>query len=239
MSEQSRPDDRELVGLDPYDLLDEEAGRIRGHLATFDEAAWAAPSGCAGWSVRDLAAHLAATEEYHHACLDDTLGPLLERGLAAGATDVHSFNALGVRERAERPADVVVEEWWSANAETRRRLRERDGGDMATMVGPYPVRWQAFHLASELATHADDLGVAVADAEATHRLAWRARFSRFALAETRPDLAVAVVDGGTHVRGEGIDVVVEDASLVAAVAGRLVDTAGLDDATRTVLSTMP
>src|SRR5208283_5425490 len=42
-------------------------------------------------------------------------------------------------------------------------------------------RWQAVHVAAELATHADDIGVPVTHDERTERTAWRARYSRFAL----------------------------------------------------------
>jgi uncharacterized protein (TIGR03083 family) len=178
--------ERELSGTNPYDALDEESARLEAFLGELDDEGWAVPTRCDGWSRRDLVAHLAATEEYHRACLDDALGPLLERGMAAGATDVHSFNALGVTERAGRSPSEVAHEWKVADAGTRQRFRERDGGQMSTMAGAYPVRWQAFHIASELATHADDMGVPVPSAAVPSRLAWRAAFSRFALVERSP-----------------------------------------------------
>lgn len=199
---------RELDGLDPYDLLDAEASRIEGFLRGLDGEDWHVRTRCDEWDRRQLAAHLAATEEYHHACLDDALGELFGRFAAAGATDLHSVNDLGVRARADRSAGEVVDEWVAADAETRRRMRERDGGTMGSSVGRYPVRWQAFHVASELATHADDLGVPVAGDEAGDRLAWRARFSRFSLAEGKGDVDVDLS-------------AVPDDVLVEGVAGRL------------------
>ena len=54
-------------------------------------------------------------------------------------------------------------------AANRDGFRARDGGDVDSSVGAYPARWQAFHLAFELATHADDVGVPVADAEEARR----------------------------------------------------------------------
>ena len=88
------------------------------------------------------------------------------------------------------------------------------------MVGPYPVDWQAWHLASELATHADDIGVPIDPADVARRTDWRARFSRFALAETKPDVAVTAGDGGTTVTVGDRIVVLDDESLVAAVSAR-------------------
>jgi hypothetical protein len=152
-----------------------------------------------------------------HAALD------AEAGLAAGMTSLDDFNQAGVDERADRPASEVVAEFAAADAETRRLFRERDGGLMDSAVGDYPARWQAFHVATELATHADDVGAPVADVEAADRLAWRVAFSRFALTEQRPDVVAEAVDGGTRVVVGDIDVVVDDNTLVAALAGRLGD----------------
>ena len=42
-------------------------------------------------------------------------------------------------------------------------------GSMASSVGPYPVGLMAFHIASEYATHADDMDVAIPDAEQAGR----------------------------------------------------------------------
>ena len=51
------------------------------------------------------------------------------------------------------------------------------------------------------------------------RTDWRARFSRFSLRESKPDLEI-VVDGTTRVRGAGLDVELTDHDLVEAVAAR-------------------
>ena len=182
---------------------------------------------------------LAAVEEYHHACLDDALGPLFEQGMAAGVADLHGWNAHGVEVRADRPALDVVAEWRVADAETRRRLRERDGGEMATSVGPYSVRWQAFHIASELATHGDDLWVPVDPTEQHARLAWRVPFSRFSLSESKPDVETEAVDGGTRVRADEHEAVLDDLTFVEAVAGRLPDDTEVDPEIVEALSTAP
>ena len=93
-------------------------------------------------------------------------------------------------------------------------------------------------MAGELATHADDMFVPVSSAERAERLAWRARFSRFALAEDKPRVTIVVEEGHTRVRGEGIEVVVDDDQLVEGVAGRLTETA-LDPPAVALLNTMP
>jgi hypothetical protein len=89
------------------------------------------------------------------------------------------------------------------------------------MVGPYPARWQAFHLASELATHADDVGVPVTDAEAAGRADWRRRFAVFVLSEMKPEVGVTPVEGGTKVRAGDDEAVLSDDELIAVTNGRL------------------
>lgn len=233
--------DEDVEGIDPYDEFDAEAARVDAYLSSLpdDSPVWSQSSRCDGWTVRDVVAHLAATEEYHHACLDDTLGALLERGIAAGVSDVAGFNAIGISEREDRAPSELVAEWRSTSSETRRRFRERDGGELATMVGAYPVRSQAFHIASELAIHADDLGLPVDPGEVAERSAWRAAFSRGALREEKPDVEFEVVDGGTRVRAVGVEQILDDATLVDAFAGRLGDESPLPRELRAALSAMP
>ena len=228
------PDDAELEDLSPYDLMDREAARLDDYFSSLDESDWQEPSACEGWSVHDVLSHLAASEAYNHACLDDSVGALFEDVGARGVTDMHSFNALGVADRADTSNADVLDEWRVACRRTRNELRERSGGDVATSVGPYPADWQAWHLASELATHGDDVGVPVSADEAAARTDWRARFSRFALAESKPDLPVAKTDDGTRVTIGDRTLTLDDPTFVAAVSARLA--AGeLDDETRRAL----
>jgi uncharacterized protein (TIGR03083 family) len=234
-------DDHELEGLDPCAILDAEALRIDAFLSTFpdDDPAWDAPTGCAAWNRRQLLNHLAHAEEYHHACFQDRLGPFFETLVAAGATDLHGFNELGLKAREGRPPSEVLAEWREADAWTRRAFRERGAAEMATSVGLYPARWQAFHVASELATHADDLGVPVSVTEAASRLRWRARFSRFALMEAKPGVVAESAGGDVTAIDGPLQLAVDDATFVAAVAGRLGPEAPLDAEERSLLSTMP
>ena len=118
--------------------------------------------------------------------------------------------------------------WRAANLESRQGFRARGGGTIDTSVGEYPCRWQAFHVASELATHADDVFVPVADDEDELRWAWRVAFSRFALAEARPEVVVEPLGGGQwRVRTDGLKVEVDEHDLMEGVMGRLDDSSGL------------
>jgi uncharacterized protein (TIGR03083 family) len=231
------PDDAELKDLSPHDLMDRETARLDDYFSSLEESDWEAPSACEGWSVHDVLSHLAASEAYNHACLDDTVGALFEEVGQRGVTDMHSFNALGVSDRADTPHAEVLDEWRVGCRRTRTELRERSGSDIATSVGPYPADWQAWHLASELATHGDDVGVPVGADEVGARTDWRARFSRFALAESKPDLTVVKGDEGTAVTIGDRTLTLDDPTLVAAVSAR-VPPGELDDEARAALSAL-
>jgi uncharacterized protein (TIGR03083 family) len=232
-------DDRDLNDLDPYDLMDAEAARLDAYFSTLGAADWAKPSRCEGWSVRDVLAHLAASEDYNHASLEGTVGGFLASWGEKGATDLNSANEIGIRALDDRTTDQLIADWRVANAETRAKLRERDGDDIDSSVGAYPARWQAFHLAFELAVHADDVGVPVTAAEADGRVAWQAAFGRFALKELDKDLTLDGANGTTHVQGDGIDTDIPDPLFVAAVAARLEPDAPLTAEQRSLLSATP
>jgi len=232
------PDDSALAGHDPYDLMDAEAARLDAWFSELEGSAWDQPTACADWDVHDVLAHLAFGEEYNAACLDDAVPAFFERYASRGASDMNGFNALGVADRADRTPNELLAEWRPACARTRTELRGLDGGDVATGVGPYPARWQAWHLASELATHADDLGVPETADETGDRGAWRTSFARFALDEMRPDVTVETAPGGTRVRAGGAEAVLDDAELTAAVNGRLPPDHPIEPELRAALSAL-
>jgi len=232
-------DDADLQGLDPYDLMQAEAARLDRFFQGLDTSAWSQPSRCAGWSVRDVLAHLLASEQYNVASLDGTVADFLAGVGARGATDLTSANELGIRELDDHTTAQLIDEWRAENDQTRERFRVRDGADVDTSVGAYPARWQAFHLAFELAVHADDVGVPVTAQESAARNAWQAQFGRFALKELNKDLEIKAADGATHVRGDGIEAEIPDAVFVQAVAARLDDDGPLDADERALLSATP
>jgi len=101
-------DDRDLNDLDPYDLMDAEAARLDAYFSTLGAADWAKPSRCEGWSVRDVLAHLAASEDYNHASLEGTVGGFLASWGEKGATDLNSANEIGIRELDDRTTDQLI-----------------------------------------------------------------------------------------------------------------------------------
>lgn len=211
---------RGLAAIDPYTLLDTEAARIDAFAEGLGSGDWAEPTGCAGWGRHDLLAHLAASETYNHACLDDTIDALMARAGAAGVTDLHGFNAWGVAERRDRPHTEVLQEWRVANARTCAGLRARDG-----WRPPHPGR----------AVPRRTPGVAPGRGAGHPRR--RPRRSRRSGRGHRPDPLAGPVrplrggrggpgaqldhtNGSTTVRVGDASAVVDDETLVAAVSGR-------------------
>jgi len=208
-------------------------------LSGLGESGWNRPSRCAGWTVRDVVGHLAAGEDYHRACLDGTVAAFLASFAERGGADLDSVNALGVADYAALSPAQVLARWRAASADNRRRFRERGDGVVDTSIGEYPCRWQAFHVAAELATHADDIGVPVTPGEQAERTAWRARYSRFALSEAKPQLEIRQVGARTAVTGGPATVELDDDELIEAVMGRLDETSGFSAELRALLSMMP
>lgn len=224
-----------LDDLDPFAIFDAEAERLDRYFTGLDDAVWLRESRCAGWTVRDVLAHLAGQEVYNHACLDDALERLSERMVSEGITGITEFNDWTVRTRRDRPVADVLEEWRRGNGETRRRMRilGRDA-TLPTMSGPYPVGLQVFHYASEYATHADDVGVF--DSAAPARVRWRARVGRFALTERAAPVAVDQDgDGDYTVRTAGAEARLTPSEFVAATVARLSEAHPLDPRLRAVL----
>jgi uncharacterized protein (TIGR03083 family) len=231
-------DTRDIDGLDPYELMATEVGRLDAFFGDLDEAAWQQPTRCAGWNVRDVLAHLAATEEYNRACLDGTVQDFMAQVGVKGATDLASANDIGVHEFDGQTPTEIHTVWRDRATANRAGFQARDGGNVDSSVGEYPARWQAFHLAFELATHADDVGVPVSATEASSRNAWQAQFGRFALKELKPDIEIDAKNGRTHVRTGDVDVDLSDEEFVQAVAAR-VPAGTLDEKSAAALSATP
>jgi uncharacterized protein (TIGR03083 family) len=214
--------DAHVADLDPFDLLDVEAERVARFFADLDDDKLERPTRCEGWRVRELLSHLDGVEVYHLACLNDTIPALFEEAAKGGVTDMNSFNNWIVRERADRTASDVRDSWRAANAEVRKRLRERGrDGSMSSSVGPYPVGLMAFHIASEYATHADDMDVDVPTSEQDARTAWRAKVSLFGLAEAEKPVGVEAKDDAYAIRAGESEFTLSPSDFVEAVAGRL------------------
>jgi hypothetical protein len=158
---------------------------------------------------------------------------------ARGIDSLDAANEIGVRDLDGVATPELLTMWRTRAAENAAGFRARDGGDVDSSVGSYPARWQAFHLAFELATHADDVGVPVTGDDEPGRTEWQARFARFALKEMKPGTSTEPHDGYTRVRAEDIDVDLPDAEFVRAAAARLPESNPLDAAVRAYLSVTP
>lgn len=232
-------DDSDVAGLDPYELMAAEAAYLDGFFVAASGDDWLRPTRCVGWTVRDLLAHLAASEDYNQACLDGGVEAFLADVGAKGAVDLASANEIGIRALDALTPPELLREWRARNARTRAGFRARDGSDVDSSVGAYPARWQAFHLAFELATHADDVDASVPAGELADRLEWQARFSRFAIKELKPALSIESRVGITHVKGNGVDMELPDEQFVLAVAARLPQGSGVDEQVAAALSATP
>lgn len=206
----------------PFDLFDAEAARIERFYASLPEPEWRAPTRCAGWSRKDLLAHLCAIEDYTRAGLDDTVDEYIAQA-GPDAAGYERLNDVLVARRAGMTPRELLEEWRAKVAEIHPRLRERGTeGTVATSVGPYPAGRQAYYLASELAVHADDAGVPEAGAERAARQRWRSAFAVEALAESAGQVTVNAEDDGTFtVRRADAEARLSAQELVEAAAGRL------------------
>jgi uncharacterized protein (TIGR03083 family) len=232
----------ELADLDPFGIFDTEAERLDRFFSSLDDAQWGRQSRCSGWSVRDVLAHLAGEELYNHACLNGDLPgffALLNRA-GLGDAGVSGFNEWTVRERRSLPVADVLDEWRTANGQTRARMRAlgRDA-ELTTMAGPYPVGLQTFHYASEYATHADDVGAPVEPAEEPGRTHWRARVGRFVLHEQGdPAQVAAASDGDLRVSVGDRSAELSEPDFVTATVARLPGDHPLDPRLRVALAVL-
>lgn len=168
-----------LPEVDPFSVLDREIARLNEFLTGLRQEQWHASTRCEGWTVRDMVAHLDSDEEYNEACLNDTL-----EALVADFTDLDGFNDRQIRKRAHLSNAEILNQWRARQARVRRAW-EQLGLDakIKTSIGPYPLHAQIWHITSEYATHADDLGVEVPPDEQASRIRWRVQFSAFAVQE--------------------------------------------------------
>ncbi|MEE9536503.1 MAG: maleylpyruvate isomerase family mycothiol-dependent enzyme [Desulfobacterales bacterium] len=171
----------------PFPTLDVEISRLNKFFTSLDPQDWKAATHCQGWTVRDMVAHLDSDEEYNEACLNDTVGTLI-----ADFTSLDDFNNRQIQKRADLSNEEILHRWRDRQAHVRERWEELGlEAKIPTFIGPYPLLAQIWHITSEYATHADDMGVPVLPADQNPRLMWRFQFSAFAVQEKKnpPGLA--------------------------------------------------
>ncbi len=192
--------------------LDSEVARLAAFL---NRANWDAPSRCAEWSVHDVVAHLASGELYNDACLRDDLARL------GHWDDDEQYNVEHVRRRRGLSHAMVHAEWLRRSTSVHDRWRAMAQETLIpTGVGPYSLGMQVWHIASEYATHADDIEVPVPPCARASRLAWRVAFSRYALRERAVPVEVVEREGSFQVSGAGESLWLAPAEFVDAVSAR-------------------
>jgi uncharacterized protein (TIGR03083 family) len=170
-----------LPEADPFITLDDEISRVNAFLTSLSSTDWEASTRCEGWTIRDMVAHLDSDEAYNEACLDNTL-----EALAAGFSSIDEFNQRQVQNRAHLSNEEILKQWRTRQARVRKEWEALDlNTKITTIVGPYPLRAQIWNIASEYATHADDIGVEVPREAQQPRLMWRFQLSAFAVQEKK------------------------------------------------------
>jgi uncharacterized protein (TIGR03083 family) len=149
-------DDKDLEGLDPYDLMAAEAQRLDRFFSGAADDIWKRPS-LAGWSVRDVLA-TASTEDYNQACLDGTVAQFLADVETKGASDLATANDIGIHEFDGQTPAAILATWRTTSTEHREAFRARRQ-ERRHQRGRLPRPPAGLHLAFELATHADDVEV--------------------------------------------------------------------------------
>ncbi len=206
-----------LPDLDPFLTLDQEVARIQSLLDILKPEEWRRPTRCAGWTIRDLVAHLDSDEEYNEACLEERIKEYI-----TGFKDLDNFNARQIEKRAHLSNEDILEQWSSRQARVRERWAKLGlGAKIQTSIGPYPLRAQIWHITSEYATHGDDLGVFVGEEEAEFRLMWRIQVSLFAVQERAKPLGLERMDDVIIVTARDLRLALSDEDFVAAVSARL------------------
>jgi uncharacterized protein (TIGR03083 family) len=93
-------------------------------LEQLDEAAWQAPSGCEGWTVRDLVSHLAGQAEQLHSTVASVRQQVAGKRRARGRALVDGMSEHQVATRADRsPHELLAELRHRLPAAERARAR--------------------------------------------------------------------------------------------------------------------
>ncbi|MCP3801927.1 maleylpyruvate isomerase N-terminal domain-containing protein [Allokutzneria sp. A3M-2-11 16] len=186
-------------------------------MAAADDRTWRRSTRCAEWNVHDVLAHLASGELYNQACLRDDIASL------GDWADDEAYNVGQVELRRSMTHAEVFAEWLDRHADVHGTWRGMDQAKpLVTSWGPYAVGMQAWHIASEYATHSDDMGVEVPESEVAARLDWRFSFSCHALRECEVDIDVEVLGDDQVLVCDGpVELVLSREQFVAAVSARL------------------
>lgn len=98
-----------------WPTIHHERARLLGLLASLDDAEWDRPSLCAGWRVRDVAAHAISSSDYST--------PTMLIGVVRARGDFNRLIDRLAREQGARPVDEIM-----ARYERQARSRRRPPG---------------------------------------------------------------------------------------------------------------
>jgi uncharacterized protein (TIGR03084 family) len=140
---------------DVFDAVAEEYAALGAMLAALEDAAWAHPSLCAGWSVADVVLHLAQTEEGVVSSTSGTAGSNFPRERTT--TIDEAVERTVSSERGQSGAELL-ERWTKASRASLAALREADpSGVFAWATNPLKPRTLATTRLSEHWIHANDI----------------------------------------------------------------------------------
>jgi uncharacterized protein (TIGR03084 family) len=170
-------------------------------VAPLDDAGWATPSRCEGWTVSDVVLHLAQTNEMAIGSAQGRYGEVAA-ALAEGLPPVTSVDEgaglMVARERGRPPADVRARWQESANTLRHELSRIEPGRRVQWVAGELSARTLATTRLAETWIHTGDVAVPldhemVPDDRLWHivRLAWRTLPYAFAQAGYEPAGPVA------------------------------------------------
>lgn len=103
-------------------LAETEYARCAALLSSLDEAEWRTPTECAGWDVRNMAAHMLGMVEMVASVRESRRQT--KAATVGGGFDIDELTALQVRERADWPGPRIAAEFarrWPAALKGRRR----------------------------------------------------------------------------------------------------------------------
>jgi uncharacterized protein (TIGR03084 family) len=120
-----------MTSMEIIDDLMAEQQRIQSILSHLDDASWATPSLCVGWSVCDVVLHLAQTEEAAAATVSR---PVTERARAAEPRGVDDAAGRAVEAERNRP-EAVFDRWRRACDSFVASLRQAHPDSLVQWVG--------------------------------------------------------------------------------------------------------
>lgn len=165
------------------DALDEQQAELEGLLAALDDAGWATPTRCPGWSVADVVLHLAQSNELVIAGADpDRFAEVFRTFMGGGAAaNVDEGAESAVQAERGRPNAELLARWRASVAGQRAHLAACGPADrLPWVIGTLPARTLATTRLSEAWIHTGDVADALGrPLEITDRLwhiarlAWR------------------------------------------------------------------